>query len=159
MSLKLPSIEKHFEILELLFNTMPYVFWKDRDGKYQGGNENQAKGFGFFSPAEFVGKTVFEILKDQEAAKLIDAVDNKVMNEDITILNEEKIASPTGERTYLSQKSPIHDESGKAIGMLGFAMEITELKKREESVKKERDKLIKLAAQVAHDIRSPVATI
>jgi PAS domain S-box-containing protein len=159
MSLKLPSIEKHYEILELLFNTIPYVFWKDKNGKYQGGNLNQARNLGFSSPKEFLGKTIFEILKDQKAAKAIDELDNKVMDEDITVTQEEKIITSNEEKVYLSQKSPIHDDEGEVIGMLGFAMDITEIKRQEELAKKERDRLIDLAAQVAHDIRSPTSAL
>ena len=87
MSFKLPTVEKHYEILELLFNMMPYVFWKDRDGRYQGGNLNQALSFGFSSPADFVGMTIFEIIKDQKARRSekrireIDSLNNLILKE------------------------------------------------------------------------------
>jgi PAS domain S-box-containing protein len=160
---------------------MPYVFWKDRDGRYQGGNQHQAEAFGFKSPKDFIGKTIFDLLKDQKAASMIDEIDNQVMISNSTLVNEEKIFGPEGERVYLTQKSPINDNKGNVIGMLGFAMDITELKKREEIASKERDRLMKLAAeketerlraelaaktkflaiadQVAHDIRSPLMAL
>ncbi|MDO8954470.1 MAG: PAS domain-containing sensor histidine kinase [Gammaproteobacteria bacterium] len=159
MALKLPKIEKHYEILELLFNAMPYVFWKDKDGKYQGGNQNQATNLGFSSPSEFIGKTIYEILPDQQSAKLIDEIDNKVMRDNISVINEEKVVAPTGKKTYLSQKSPIHNEYGEVIGMLGFAMDITVIKMQEELITQDRNKLIGIAAQVAHDIKSPLASL
>ena len=28
------NLENHFEIIQELFNIMPYVFWKDRNGRY-----------------------------------------------------------------------------------------------------------------------------
>ena len=188
MSINCSKMEKYGEILEALFNTMPYVFWKDKTGKYLGGNLNQARNLGFKAPEEFVGKTIFEILDDKKSAQLIDEIDNKVMNEDLTLVEEEKIVTPSGEKTYSSQKSPIHNEKGEVIGMIGFAMDVTEIKNQEELARKERDSLVVLAAkkeaerlelenearkvqleaqerftkaanQVAHDIRSPLASL
>ncbi len=52
ISIKLPTIEKHYEILETLFNSMPYLFWKDTKGYYQGINMNHAKYFRFNSPKD-----------------------------------------------------------------------------------------------------------
>jgi PAS domain S-box-containing protein len=159
MSVKFSSLEKYFDILELLFNTLPYVFWKDKEGKYQGSNMNQALNLGASSPTEFIGKTIYEILQDQESAKSIDAVDQEIMRKDKLLILEESIVTPNGERCYLSQKSPIHDENGRVIGLLGFAVDITEFKQQEEAIKKDRDRLLHVAAQVAHDIRSPAASI
>ena len=176
------------QVLEILFNTLPYVFWKDINGKYQGGNTNQARNLGFQSAEEFIGKTIFEILKDKKTAQLIDDADNKVMSENSTLVYEEKIVELSGEKIYLSQKSPIHNEQGVVIGMIGFAMDITDIKHREELAKKEIENYIvitaqkeaerlklenearkaqldaqelftKTANQVAHDIRSPLASL
>ncbi len=149
-----PNLEKYYEILELLFKSLPYVFWKDKEGKYQGSNLNQAINMGFSSPEDFIGKSIFEILNDQESAKLIHETDNRIMNENTPLISEERIVTPIGERIYLSQKSPVRDNDGKVIGLLGFAMDITDIKKQ-----KERDRLVNIAAQVAHDIRSPAASL
>jgi PAS domain S-box-containing protein len=188
MLLNSPDIRMRDEILEILFNTLPYVFWKDINGKYQGGNKNQARNLGFKSTNEFIGKTIFEILQDEKTAQLIDDADNKVMQENCTLVYEEKIVELTGEKIYLSQKSPIHNDEGTVIGMIGFAMDITDIKRREELAKKEtenymviaakkeaerlkienearktqlaaQEKFTKTANQVAHDIRSPLASL
>lgn len=159
MKIKSTNIEKHYSMLELLFHSLPYVYWKNKEGKYLGANQNQAIGFGFNSPAEFIGKTIYEILDDQPSAASIDAIDQRIMAEDKPLVFAERIMTPFGERFYHSQKSAIHDETGEVIGLLGFAMDITEITQREEEVKKERDRLIKIAAQVAHDIRSPAASV
>lgn len=171
---------KKKQVLDLLFELLPYVFWKDKTGKYLGSNENQAKNLGFKSPDEFVGKTIYEILGDQDSAKRIDDIDNMVMRQG-TLIEEEKMVTPNGVKIFSSQKSPITDEKNEIIGMIGFSMDVTEVKQREEYARKEKERLeaerlkaeneskrrqmeiqeqfVKAANQVAHDIRSPLASL
>lgn len=140
-------------------NLMPFVYWKDVNGKYCGGNLNQAKTFGFHSPEEFIGKTIFEILKNQNDAQKIDKIDNKVMSDGNTLIMEEKISTISGERIFLSQKQPIFDKDEKVIGLIGFSMDITDIKLKEQIAEQEKDQLIKVAKHLAHDIRSPLLTL
>lgn len=179
---------KKSQILDLLFDLLPYVFWKEKSGSYLGSNLNQAKNLGFKSPDEFIGKTIYELLDDKDSAKRIDDIDNMVMDQGITLIEEEKMITQYGEKVFSSQKSPIFDEQNKIVGMIGFAMDVTEAKQREERARKERDLLkeiavekeaerlkieneskrqqleiqeqfVKTANQVAHDIRSPLASL
>jgi hypothetical protein len=61
--------DSDIKILNLLFKIMPFVFWKGRDGRYLGGNDNQAHAFGFSSPDDFIGKTIFEIIEQNVLKK------------------------------------------------------------------------------------------
>jgi PAS domain S-box-containing protein len=176
MKLQESDLDKYFNIFEFLFDALPYVFWKGKDGRYRGANQNEADNFGFSSPADFIGKTIFEILEDQASAQAIEDADQKVMRENRVVTLEEKIITPSGEKYYLSQKSPIHDENGEVIGLFGFSMDITEQKKQEQAIKEaeqlqlqknalqevalqEKEKLIALAHSVAHDISSPLSAL
>jgi PAS domain S-box-containing protein len=152
------NLENHYEILELLFNTMPFVFWKDKDGKYQGVNLNQAKVFGYSSAVEMIGKTIFEILEDQDSAKLVDETDNRIMMGEGVVIIEETLKTPSGSRVYLSQKQPIKDYNGDAIGLLGFSMDITEIKEHErmayELSQEIQNRVIKCLEDVQHAVQS-----
>ncbi len=164
------KIQKHYEILDILFSQLPYLFWKDTDGVYQGANLNQAKNLGFRSPADFIGKTIFEILHDKKTAELISKNDSLIMQNGTTVIIEERMQLDNEERIYLSKKSPIYDEK-QVIGMLGFAVDITELKREQEMALKENTRLKAniihekltalrlMAASVAHEIRTPMATV
>lgn len=147
------NLKNYFEVLEVLFDALPFVFWKDRRGTYLGGNLNQAKAFGFNSQSEFIGKTIFDLFGDQEAAKLINDTDNKIMNTGNPQIIEETI----GEKTYLSQKHPIKDSNGNVIGLLGFAMDVTELKKHEILAKRQQQEFNESVGQMVHDIQSPLS--
>ena len=164
----LPRKEKSKQILDILFDAMPFIFWKGKNGRYQGANANQAINLGFKSPKDFVGKTIFEILDDQDTAKIIDINDHYVMEKNKTITVEEEING----KIYYSQKSPIHDKNKKVIGMLGFSVDITEIRENEKRLQQEKDELlyakikaqekfkrIRILKQIAHDIASPVASL
>lgn len=134
------NLENHFEIMKMLPNIMPYVFWKDRQGKYLGCNLIEAKEFNINSISEFVGKTAYEILEDTESARLIEEVDNAVMDSGKIIIVEERLQTPEGLKTYLSQKQPIYNKNGEVVGLLGCSMDITQIKEQERLAKEEDEK-------------------
>ena len=121
------NLSNHYEILDVLFKELPFVFWKSIDGIYLGVNESQAREFGL-AREEIIGKTIFEILEDQDAAQEIDDTDNEIMRSREKMIVEESIIKADGEFTYLSQKSPIFDENNTVIGLIGFAHDITHYK-------------------------------
>jgi PAS domain S-box-containing protein len=133
--------DSDIKILNLLFKIMPFVFWKGRDGRYLGGNDNQARAFGFASPDDFVGKTIFEIIEDQCLAKIIDDNDNKIMNNGESVTFEEIFMTPAGKKIYLTQKNPIVNDKKKVIGLIGFAMDITDIKAKQQEIEEANRKL------------------
>ncbi|MFN8770130.1 MAG: PAS domain-containing sensor histidine kinase [Neisseriaceae bacterium] len=166
------NLDDHFEVLEVLFNSIPFVFWKDINGIYRGGNSQQAQFFGFSSVKDFSGKTIYEILNDFESAQLIEANDNKIMREGQTEIFEEEIVTPCGLRTFLSYKMPLLNKNNEVIGLLGTAMDITKLaNERKERLRLELENQAHMIRAVedekfrdrighmVHDIRQPLATL
>jgi hypothetical protein len=125
----------HSEVVDALFNTVPFVFWKDRLGKYLGCNLNQANAFNFDSVTDLVGKTIYEILEDQEYARTIDEIDNRIMCEGVSEVVVEYIPTPQGKKKLIIQKQPLRNSHGKVIGLMGFAMDITALRVSQEITK------------------------
>jgi signal transduction histidine kinase/DNA-binding response OmpR family regulator len=154
------------KVIDLLFDNIPFVFWKNIDGVYQGANLNEAITMGFKSPNEMIGKTTFEVTSDKEAAKLVNDNDNKVMRENRSMIVEETIVGPNGPHTYYSQKTPIRDEMGKVTGMLGFSMDITEHKRTVEKLRIEKE-AAELSSEIKtqfiqnmeHDLRTPASGV
>lgn len=168
--------ENHFALPDILLDTIPFVFCKDINGVYRGCNLNQAKTLGFVHQSEFIGKTIFDVLENKESALLIDQTDREIMQTGKPAIVEETITTPAGVRTYLSQKQPLLCNEGNVVGMLGFAMDITEIKTKQLQAEAEKEKYQKeidhyknltqqhskfqqIANQVAHDIVSPLSAL
>jgi PAS domain S-box-containing protein len=152
------------------------VFWKDRDGVFLGCNDFQAKMAGFSSPSEMIGKTNYDLPWD-ESADTLKETDERIMKTGISeeLIEVVKLADGT-EPTMLSRKSPLFDEDGNIIGIIGTSLDITELKEAERQkelaqkksaiaqekarIEEEtRQAVMILAGSVAHDLRTPLATI
>lgn len=129
------------------------IFIKDLAGKYLLINSAGAK---------FLGKTVVEVIgKDDkelfstDTAEQIMAGDKLVMETNQTHTYEDigTVAGVT--RTYLSIKTPYHDNDGKVIGLIGISREITERKRAEEAIAAEKE----LLAVTLGSIKDGVITV
>lgn len=119
-----------------IINNLPgHVYWKDKDFVYQGCNLAQAIDAGFSSPSQVIGKTDYEMPWSNEADILRES-DLAVMNGRETITREEasKLANSDQVSIFLSKKTPLLDESGDVVGILGISFDITDRKKMEEEL-------------------------
>jgi len=102
---QLLQLELENEQLRNIILFMPgNVFWKGRDGRYQGCNANMAKIFGCH-PNDFINTTAYDLLGPEtaELAKKIDDEDIAVMVSGKESLVEEHYAGSV----FLSRKKPI----------------------------------------------------
>ncbi len=142
------------------------VYWKDRDGKFLGCNNNVAQILGFISPKEIVGKYNKDLFASDIAHPLND------VDEEILITAKEKYIEETGvtisqqPAIYLSKKLPLFNTDGEVIGILGVSFDITERKKMEEDLKIAKEKAeasnrakSQFLAVVNHELRTPLASI
>ncbi|MBY0544004.1 MAG: PAS domain-containing protein [Gammaproteobacteria bacterium] len=141
----------HLDFLENVIAEMPgNVYWMNRQGIYLGCNDNQAKVIGLQSRKDIVGKRNVDI-PGFLIPEALDPINEKVMQTAETIVTEEPAILPNGKHiTVLSSKVPIKNRRKEVVGMVGISIDITDRKKAE---------LGELAAQVAHDIRSPLQVL
>ena len=129
------------EMFQLVVDNIPQaIFWKDREGNYQGCNQAFAEDAGVGSPQEIHGKTDYDLAWGKEQADFYRKVDERIMGTDIP---ESHMISPqlqgNGRLAILDiSKIPLHDAGGNVVGMLGTYEDLTDRKHLEELLARER---------------------
>ncbi|MGD9108260.1 MAG: ATP-binding protein [Gammaproteobacteria bacterium] len=157
-------------LLENIVALIPgHVYWKDKNGKYLGCNDEQARSLGLNSREEIVNKIPYENLSTKEANRLKKS-DNAVLKYGKTItLEEPGIREDGSTGVFLTKKTPLYNKDSSIMGMLGVSIDITERKRQEFELKEARIKstlqeekiktLKSVGANIAHELRTPLRSI
>jgi PAS domain S-box-containing protein len=134
--------------LELIIESSPIIiFYKDKDGRFVRVNRTFAKALKM-SEEEFIGKSVFDLYSTEIARPMADD-DQEVIKSGRPKLNIiEEYESASGVRWVQTDKIPILDKDGTAIGLVGFARDITKFKQVEEELSKSEAKYRELAESI-----------
>jgi PAS domain S-box-containing protein len=163
------ALKESKQMLQLVMNNIPqFIFWKDRNSVYIGGNTNFAKAKGFSKPEEILGKTDKDIVWNKEEADLYREYDRKIMDSNTPqyhIIEQQKQAD--GKQAWIdTSKIPLHDVDGNVVGILGSYEDITERKKAEQEKEKlnheleEANQEMKNFVYIAsHDLREPLRKV
>jgi len=149
-----------------ILNGIPDMAWlKDKDGRYVAVNEQFAQVAGK-DIGDLIGKTDFDIWSETVAG--IYRKDDIEIIENRERKHIEEVQSDSRGRLYWVEtfKTPILNEAGEVIGIVGIAREITERKQAElerESLIREleakNEELERYTYTVSHDLKSPLVTI
>ena len=155
--------------LKTLVKTIPDLIWlKDLKGIYLACNSKFERFFGA-SESEIVGKTDYDFL-NKELADAFCEKDQAAILAGQPSMNEEEVTfADDGHREILETiKTPMIDEQGKVVGVLGIARDITERKKSAE-IKETLEKQLRqaqkmeavgtLAGGIAHDFNNILSAI
>tara|TARA_R110000868_G_scaffold8205_3_gene42466 strand:+ start:56138 stop:58495 length:2358 start_codon:yes stop_codon:yes gene_type:complete len=125
---------------EQMINHAPgHIFWYDLENVLLGCNAQQAKYWGYDSPAHVIGKSLYDLF-DSDRADVLAANNRKVVEngEELTI-EETRVRDDGSKVTFLSKKSPLRDDDGSVIGIVGSAFDVSErTRERERAEKAER---------------------
>ena len=117
----------------LIENLPQKIFLKDRNSIYVSCNENYARDLNIKSD-EITGKTDYDFYP-KELAEKYRTDDQRIMKLGNTEDIEERYIQNEREFWVHTVKTPIKDEKGESIGLLGIFWDITERKKTEEKIK------------------------
>ncbi|HYA26882.1 MAG TPA: PAS domain-containing protein [Thermodesulfovibrionales bacterium] len=131
---ELKRLKTHYK--NLLANIPQKVFYKDKGSIYVRVNPSYAKDFDI-SPESFIGKTDYDFFP-KELAEKYRADDQHIMQSGTTVDFDESYLHKGEEKTVHTLKTPVRDDIGNIIGVLGIFWDITERKLAE----KHREELI-----------------
>ncbi len=123
--------------LRTLINTIPDLIWlKDAEGVYLLCNTTFEQLYGA-TEQEIVGKTDYDFV-DRELADFFRKNDNLAMQAGEPRINEEKLifASDGHEAILETIKTPVTDNQGKLVGILGIGRDISLRKEFENRIKR-----------------------
>ncbi|NQT84685.1 PAS domain-containing protein, partial [bacterium] len=122
--------ESEKEYRTLIENLPQKIFLKDRKSVYVSSNENYAADLKI-RPEEITGRTDYDFYP-KELAEKYRADDERIMESGKTQDIEEKYVREEQEMIVHTVKTPVKNEKGDCIGVLGIFWDITEQKRAEE---------------------------
>ena len=144
------SLRDSRRLLEDILNTVTVrVFWKDKNLVYLGCNAAFARDAGYQTPGEVIGKDDYA-MGWRDNAELYRADDRFVIGHNSAkLLYEEPQVTPGGDTIWLlTNKIPLRNEKGEAVGVLGTYFDITSLKSAEEALKRSEQRNARLLEAV-----------
>jgi len=124
------ALESSKNQLKTLVDSIPDLVWlKDEDGVYLGCNKAFEQFYGA-TEAEIVSKTDYDFV-DKELADFFRIHDKKAIESGKKSINEEMLSFAAFDYTGIFEtiKTPMYDNEGKLMGVLGVARDISERKK------------------------------
>ena len=129
------------EELRLILDRMPAMVWyKDRENRILRANAAAAASVGM-TPADIEGQSTFALFPEEAAQYHRD--DLEVIRSGLPKLGiVEPLRTVGGERRWIrTDKVPYRDARGEIVGVIVFAVDITDQKRAEEALEEARDTL------------------
>ncbi|MCX5660775.1 MAG: PAS domain S-box protein [Planctomycetota bacterium] len=122
----------------LVENIPQRIFMKDRESRYVSVNASYARDLGR-PPEQVIGREDFEFYPRALAEKYR-ADDRTVMNSGLAMECDEDYIDSGQKRTIHTIKTPVKDEAGRVIGVLGVFSDITERRKTQEDLRRSEER-------------------
>ncbi|MEE9355740.1 MAG: EAL domain-containing protein [Methylococcaceae bacterium] len=121
-------------MLQNVLNSLPQrIFWKDRNGRYLGCNSLFANDAGLDSATEIIGKLDSDLIWAEQAERYraddLEVIDS---GQPKSYYEEPQNRSDGKEIWVETNKTPLIDDNGDVIGILGTYSDITDKKRIEE---------------------------
>lgn len=136
-------------LLQAMSDRTPAVTYvKDLQGKYLFVNQSFLDLF-HVTQEQILGHTDVDLFGAEIAERFM-AMDRRVVQANVALTDEEVVPFDTGDRTYLSVKCPLWDETGKPYAVFGVSTDITDRKRIESALVESRRHYQALAESLPH---------
>ncbi|WP_133644480.1 PAS domain-containing protein [Zeaxanthinibacter enoshimensis] len=160
------KIKESETLLRTVIDNLPLnLYIKDRDSRKTLVNRAECEYLGVSSPEEILGKDDYD-LYDKEIADISRQEDLSVMRSLTPIYSREtlNVTSDGSATTFLTSKIPLIGKDGRASGLMGISLDISNLKRQESELRNlinvtslQNKKLVNFAHIVSHNLRSHTA--
>ena len=152
------ALRKEQALFTALVSTIPdHIYFKDRQSRFVWINDLMARDSGLRSATEAVGKTDYDLFREEHARQAF-ADDQRVMEGGEPIIGlEEKETWIDGRVTWVATtKMPLRDAEGRITGLVGISRDVTQRKLLEQQFlqAQKMDAFGQLAGGVAHDFNN-----
>ena len=149
-------------LLSSLINAIPDLVWlKDGNGTYLACNLRFEDLYGA-KEKQIIGRTDYDFV-DKELADFFRMHDENAMNKRCACTNEEEVTFASDGHCELVEttKTPMYNDAGELIGILGIGRDITERTLMQEQLEQSRkfESLGRMAGGVAHDFNNMLSVI
>ncbi len=150
------ALRQQWEDLRVILDSVPALIWyKDRDNRILRANRPAAEALGL-SVSEMEGRSTYELYPEEAAQYHQDDLD--VIRSGRSKLGiVEPLMTGAGEKRWVrTDKVPYFDGSGAVIGVIVFAVDITERVRAEEALRQARDGLEERVAERTRQLAAAV---
>jgi len=168
MSILVAEKHKVFNDIARVAQWLPVsIYWLDKDAVLIGGNKHFYTALGIDENAMALDQFIHGKFPQEIAQRIIQNEKEVILSGTDSVQEEITEDILTGEsRSFTVYRSPVRDENGAIIGLVGTLIEITAEKEaqqlkseRQQIALQEKENFAMLARKVAHDINSPLAAL
>ena len=140
--------------MQALMNYLPtYIYFKNRTSHFTRISKSQALRFGLNDPAQAIGKTDFDFFTTEHAQQAYEDEQDIIRTGQPLIKEEKETWTDRPDKWVSTTKMPMRDDASNIIGTFGISTDITERKRVEEELVREKKFLEAL------NLNSPVAIV
>ena len=149
--------ESEARLRAIMDNSPQSIYLKDTEGHYLLVNDTFARRVGF-SHDELQTMTIYDLFP-RAIGDAYTRQDQEVLTSGEMVPMEIQIPYTGGDRIVLTVKFPIFDANDEIIALGATTTDITDMKAAEEALRKSEERHRRFAADVAHELRTPLAVM